>query len=125
MQRSRTDAISHLAGLLRTVRTDPAELPYGDMTAAEIARDSGFTELYNVLAPVIYHCIPSAVLATLQTRFHERIRLDLRDSTGELANLRLPDLVVLTELKEPMMWFPLKPRGVNGVRVSPLRLFDC
>jgi hypothetical protein len=88
------------------------------MTAAEIARDSGFTHLYNALAPVIHHCVPSAVLATLQTRFHDLIRVDLRESTQELANLRLPDLVVLTELKVPIMWFPLKPRGSNRVRVS-------
>jgi hypothetical protein len=91
------------------------------MTAAEIARDSGFTDLYNVLAPVIYHCVPSTVLATLQTRFHDLIRFDFHESTHELANLRLPDLVVLTELKVPMMWFPLKPRGLNRVRVSLLQ----
>lgn len=90
------------------------------MTAAEIARDSGFSDLYNVLAPVIYHCVPSGVLAALQTHFHDLIRFHLRASTEKLANLRLPDLVVLTELKVPMMWFPLKSRSLNRVRVSSL-----
>ena len=88
------------------------------MTAAEIARDSGFSDLYNVLAPVIYHCVPSTVLATLQTHFHGLIRFHLGASSDELTNLRLPDLVVLTELRVPMMWFPLKSRGLDRVRVS-------
>lgn len=90
------------------------------MTAAEIARDLGFSDLCNVLAPVIYHCVPSSVLATLQTHFHNLIRFHLRASTEEIANLRLPDLVVLTELKVPTMWFPLKSRSLNRVRVSSL-----
>jgi hypothetical protein len=90
------------------------------MTAAEIARELGFTDLYDVLAPVIYHCVPSTVLAMLQTHFHDLIRFDLRGATQELATLRLPDLAVLTELKMPMMWFPLKSRKLNGLRVSSL-----
>jgi hypothetical protein len=92
------------------------------MTAAEIARELGFTDLYDILAPVIYHCVPNAVLATLQTHFHDLIRFDLRGAAQELATLRLPDLVVLTELRMPMMWFPLKSRRLNGIRVSTLFL---
>lgn len=92
------------------------------MTAAEIARELGFTDLYDILAPIIYHCVPSAVLAMLQTHFHDLIRFDLRGATQELTTLRLPELVVLTELRMPMMWFPLKSRRLNGVRVSSLCL---
>jgi hypothetical protein len=118
--KSKTNTNSRPSGLLRTAWTNSGELPHRDMTAAEIARELGFTDLYDILAPIIYHCVPSAVLAMLQTHFHDLIRFDLRGATQELATLRLPDLVVLTELRMPMMWFPLKSRRLNGVRVSLL-----
>lgn len=88
------------------------------MTAAEIARNLGYTDLYTVLAPIIYHFVPHAVLTTLQAHFHDLIRNDLRARPHEIAELRLPDLVVLTELRVPLMWFPLKPEGPKKVRVS-------
>ena len=88
------------------------------MTAAEIASELGNAHLCDILAPLIYHCIPHDILATLQTHFHNLIRKDLDAQGPEVTNLRLPDLVVLTELKEPLMWFPLKPSALQRVRVS-------
>jgi hypothetical protein len=88
------------------------------MTASEIARNLGYTNLDAILAPIIYHCVPHPVLATLQTHFHDLIRDDLHTLAHEVADLRFPDLVVLTELRIPLMWFPLKPRGLKKVRVS-------
>jgi len=38
------------------------------------------------------------------------IHADLRDKVAE-SHLRLPDLVVLTELKTPRMWFPVALQG--------------
>jgi hypothetical protein len=92
------------------------------MTAAEIARELGYTDLFTVLAPTIYHCVPYDVLATLQEHFHGLIRLQLHQLPQELANLRLPELVVLTELRVPLMWFPLKPAVTGSARVGCVSL---
>ncbi|KAH6667471.1 hypothetical protein B0J14DRAFT_704554 [Halenospora varia] len=108
--------------LLRTSWTDSSELPYRRMTAAEIARELGYTDLFTLLAPTIYHCVPYDVLATLQEHFHGLIRLQLHQLPQELANLRLPELVVLTELRVPLMWFPLKPAVTGSPRGYMYRL---
>lgn len=104
--------------LLRTVWTDPEEFLYRNMTAADIAREIGYTEVLEILAPRIYHTIPHDVLATLRTHFHSLICEDV----NETSHLRLPDLDVLTELKEPLMWFPLKPSPPNRIRGYIYRL---
>jgi hypothetical protein len=88
------------------------------MSAAEMASELGYTNLSTVLAPIIYHCIPHDVLAILQTHFHSLIRKDFYGKEREIADLRLPDIVVLTELEEPLMWFPLKPSALTRLRVS-------
>lgn len=75
-----------------------------DLTATEIARVMGHLHLTDILAPVIYHPVPHSTLARLQALFHEMIRADSR----EVSNLVLPELVTLTELRVPEMWFPLK-----------------
>jgi hypothetical protein len=57
---------------------------------------------------VIYHTVPHQTLARLQSLFYEIIRADLR---GNMAHLVLPDLVALTELRVPEMWFPVGDQG--------------
>jgi hypothetical protein len=57
-----------------------------------------------MLAPVIYHSVPPKTLARLESQFHEIIKADLGE---RVAHLILPDLVALTELKVPEMWFPV------------------
>ena len=98
-------------GLLRTAWTSPSELPNRNMTALEIATAIGRWELVDLLNLEVFHPRSHSILTTLQTHFHNLIRSNLSARPNELAVLRLPDLLVLTELEVPMMWFPLKSEG--------------
>lgn len=98
-------------GLLRTAWTSSSELPNRNMTALEIAMAIGRWELVDVLNSEILYPISHPILTTLQIHFHNLIRSNLSARPNELAALRLPDLLVLTELELPMMWFPLKSEG--------------
>lgn len=75
-----------------------------DVSAVEIARKREYLNLTDILAPVIYHPVPYSTLARLQGLFHQMIRTDLKEVSG----LVLPELVALTELRKPEMWFPLR-----------------
>ncbi|KAF6219811.1 hypothetical protein HO133_003636 [Letharia lupina] len=97
--------------LLRTAWTSSSELPNRNMTALEIAMAIGRWELVDVLNSEILYPISHPILTTLQIHFHNLIRSNLSARPNELAALRLPDLLVLTELELPMMWFPLKSEG--------------
>lgn len=70
----------------------------------------GHHHLLDILAPVIHQSIPHRVLLRLQALFHEMIRADWEDAPA----LILPDLVPLTELRVPEMWFPLRAREDGG-----------
>ena len=98
-------------GLLRTAWTNPSELPNRNMTALEIAMAIGRSDLVDLLNSEILYPISHTILTTLQIHFHNLIRSSLSARPNELAFLRLPDLLVLTELEVPMMWFPLKSEG--------------
>ena len=98
-------------GLLRTAWTSSSELPNRNMTALEIAMAIGRWELVDLLNSEILYPISHTILKTLQIHFHNLIRSSLSARPNELAVLRLPDLLVLTELEVPMMWFPLKSEG--------------
>lgn len=87
------------------------------MTAADIAHELSFSHLYGILAPVIRHHIPARTLVDLQDQFHRLIRAELEDGVGPVQHLRLPELVVLTELDDPEMWFPIQT-GTQQGRVS-------
>ncbi|KAK2005498.1 HET-domain-containing protein [Colletotrichum eremochloae] len=110
--RAPKNIIKHLIdrGSLRTIRTRVTDdhFTHHDFTAADIARESKQTQLASILAPVIYHPIPYQTLARLQSLFYEIIRADLG---VQMAHLILPDLVALTELKVPQMWFPVGEQG--------------
>jgi hypothetical protein len=97
---------------MRTTRAP--EFPQSDLTPIELARLLGFEYLYKVLSPVIRHNIPTKILAVLQERFHEVIKRDV----GEEEHFRFPELIVLTELEEPVMWMPLTPPAAKDVKVS-------
>ncbi|KAF7508634.1 hypothetical protein GJ744_009026 [Endocarpon pusillum] len=92
---------------LQTVRTSSSELPFRNMTALEMAQFLGFKYLFDVLSPIIHYSIPCATLHKLQQNFHYLIRGDLA-GRPEDAQLRLPELELLTELENPEMYFPLK-----------------
>lgn len=69
---------------------------------------------------MIRHPVPHEVLARLQILFHDMIKADF----GKGSFLILPDLVPLTELKEPEMWFPIKNvKPVGGYVGGDSRLF--
>jgi hypothetical protein len=53
--------------------------------------------------------VPHQKLARLQSLFYELIRVDW----GDMSHLVLPDLVALTELRVPEMWFPVGEQGKN------------
>ena len=57
---------------------------------------------------MIYHTVPHQTLARLQSLFYEMIRVDWG---GHMSHLVLPDLVALTELRVPEMWFPVGEQG--------------
>ncbi|KAF2848222.1 HET-domain-containing protein [Plenodomus tracheiphilus IPT5] len=93
-------------GALRTIRTQnwsEGKHPHRDLTAAEMAQSKRHHHVADILAPVIYHTIPHRTLARLQALFHEMIRADWE----HVDDVILPDLVALTELRVPEMWFPL------------------
>ncbi|KAK2051671.1 HET-domain-containing protein [Colletotrichum caudatum] len=110
--RAPKNIIKHLVdrGSLRTIRTRITDdhFPHHDFTAADIARESKQTNRVSILSPVIYHPIPHQTLARLQSLFYEIIRADLG---AQMAHLILPDLVALTELRVPQMWFPVGEQG--------------
>ncbi len=101
--------------MLRTLWTSSSELPHKSMTALEMARFLGFRHLYDILSPVLHHTIPHTTLDKLQQNFHDLIRTHLA-GLREGANLRLPELELLTELKNPEMYFPLKSPNIAMVR---------
>ncbi len=111
-------------GLLRTAWTNSSELPNRNMTALEIAMAIGRWELVEVLNAEILYPISSPILTTLQTHFHNLMRSNLSARPNELAALRLPDLIVLTEMELPMMWFPLKLEGPTKSRQMEMRDSD-
>lgn len=102
-----------LAGTLRTARTSEDDpLSYWDMTAAEIAREMGYQDLLDILAPVVRHCLPAETLRHLQQQLHGLLK-DLISNDSLLLQLQLPELVVLTELENPVMWFPVYSAGIR------------
>ncbi|RAR09006.1 ubiquitin-conjugating enzyme family protein [Stemphylium lycopersici] len=81
-----------------------------DRGSLNIARESGHVHLAGMLAPVIQLTVPHQTLARLQSLFHEIIRADWGT---QMAHLVLPDLVALTELRVPEMWFPVGEQHEN------------
>ncbi|EAW09753.1 uncharacterized protein ACLA_039690 [Aspergillus clavatus NRRL 1] len=102
-------------GAFRTLPTGKtrSEFRYHDLTAVEIAHELGYSELWDILTPVIHHFLPAKVLIELEIQFHQLIHAELADPSIS-KNLRLPQLVVLTELENPEMWFPVYPQSEHG-----------
>lgn len=96
------------AGAFLTLRTQwTDEFSYPDLTPLELAQELGYESLYNILSPIIRQPVPAKTLEVLQEKFHVHITDDLGDRV-EKEHIRLPVLEVLTELKFPQMWFPVK-----------------
>lgn len=77
------------------------------MNPLELARELGFTYLYDILSPVIRNPLPLRILETLEEHFHNIIRCDLGDRVTD-ERMYLPVLEVLTEIGNETMWFPVK-----------------
>lgn len=93
-------------GTLATGQTK-GEFQCADITAAEIARELGYDNIYTILAPVTRHVLPAATLTLLQTEFDEFLQAELEECvTLDSGKIRLPPLAALTELECPEMWFP-------------------
>ena len=96
------DAVTRLVelGAWRTLRAASGD------RAVDIAARRGHDQLADVLRPEIRHPLPDGVLAALKQHLHELI---LERSAQQVAEhqLRLPDLVPITELVEPEFWFPV------------------
>ena len=110
-----------MKGTLRTRKTE-SHFSHQDITAADIARDNKNADLADMLAPVIYHSVPQQTLARLEWQFHKIISADLGEG---VAHLVLPDLVALTELKVPEMWFPVGEQGESKKPVVSLGRHCC
>jgi hypothetical protein len=72
----------------------------------------GFLQLTRILAPIILHPLPPVTVDKLQTQLHRLIKSLIDDETF-VIRLRLPVLTVLTELEDPIMWFPVFQNGVK------------
>lgn len=100
-------------GAWRTLRAQEAS------RAEDIAAHRGHRHLAAVLRPEHKHPLPPDVLAGLQQNLHRLIRYRAGDGRGpDLATrerLRLPELEVLTELDDPVCWFPV-PGMYGGFR---------
>lgn len=68
----------------------------------DIAARKNYRHLVDVLSPVLRHTVNVADLATIQSHFHDMMRLL---PEAELHELRKPELAPLLELEEPKMYF--------------------
>ncbi|KAF9885069.1 hypothetical protein FE257_000800 [Aspergillus nanangensis] len=95
-------------GAYRTVPANTrGEFRHSDMTPVDIARDLGYRDICDILTPVIRHYIAPRTLTKLENHFHDLLRHELK-GCSLLNDLRLPQLVALTELEYPEMWFPIR-----------------
>jgi len=87
-------------GAWRTLKT------LNEEKAVDIALRQGHQELVRLLNPIYYHNIQLETLSKIQKHFHEVIvgRINILPNW---KSLRLPELEVLLEIREPSMWFPV------------------
>ena len=78
------------------------------MTSLELARYFGYSQMYDILSPIIRISIPYKSLELLQEQFHTLIREELSPQVVDDLHLRLPHLESLIELEAGMMRFPLR-----------------
>jgi hypothetical protein len=106
------------AGSWRTLRTTGGDK--AEETARDIAQRRGHHHLARILQPRILHSVPPETLALLREALHNVIRE--RSGIQELITehrLRLPEVEPLTELSEPILWFPV-PGFYGGFNIELL-----
>ena len=97
-------------GAWRTARTAGGE------TARDVALRRRHSQLAEPLTPVVRHPVGADALTRLERNFHGLIRGRVDDLVAE-HRLRLPDLTMLTEVAEPIFWFPV-PGFYGGFRYA-------
>lgn len=98
---------NQISGLARTLR-DGSSCKYS--TPLEVARQHGWTHLYDILNPVVRRPLHFKILHDLQSRLHDLIRESFKtDTEAHLECFMLPELEVLTEFEHSRLWFPLQP----------------
>ncbi|KAJ7310631.1 hypothetical protein DFH08DRAFT_898644 [Mycena albidolilacea] len=93
-------------GAWRTLRTIKS-----DLTPLDIARQFRHIHLYDILAPVIRHPLPSKTILKLEESLNNVIQTEckLNDDGVEMGKsaTRYPEVTVLTEMVIPLIWFPI------------------
>jgi len=100
--------------LARTVRNGRSQTPL------DVAREFGWAHLYALLTPVVHHTLPAAAVLGLQTQL-DRVFAEAFPEAGE--RFCVPQVEVLTELKDPQMVVPLEAAEHDGERLVGLHLF--
>jgi hypothetical protein len=102
-------------GAWRTLKTNDAN------RAVDIAERNGHSHLTAPLRPEVLHPLPPDVPTRLRNGLHRLIRHRAGLAGGEdLATqqgLRLPEVEVLTELDNPVCWFPV-PGMYGGFKIA-------
>ncbi|KAJ7462966.1 hypothetical protein FB451DRAFT_1266453 [Mycena latifolia] len=95
---------------LRTIESDDTPL--------DIARGGRHTHLYDILAPVIRHPLPSKTILKVEESLHDIIRAECESNGDDIELMRksatrYPEVTVLTEMVTPLIWFPINEEAVN------------
>ncbi|WP_073480895.1 ankyrin repeat domain-containing protein [Streptoalloteichus hindustanus] len=87
-------------GAWRRLRSTRGQLP------VDLAARRGHAHLIDLLRPAPAHPVADDVLAALEQRLHQLVTSRMAEFRITRV-LRLPQVAPLTELVEPVMWFPV------------------
>lgn len=100
--------------LARTVRNGLMQTPL------DVARRFGWVHLYSLLTPVVHHTLPASVLLGLQKQLNQ---VFAKAFLGATERFCLPQVEILTELKDPQLLVPLEAEKQNVERPIGMHLF--
>jgi hypothetical protein len=100
--------------LARTVRKGRMQTPL------DVAKEFGWAHLYSLLTPVVHHTIPASVLLGLQKQVNQVFTMAFPSAT---ERFRVPQVEILTELKDPQLLVPLEAEIQNVERLVGMHLF--
>ena len=96
--------------LARTVRNGRMQ------TALDVAKESGWAHLYSLLMPVVHHTLPASILLGLQDQLNQLYAAVFPGATEYHV---VPQVEILTELKDPQLFVPLEAEIQNvGIPVG-------
>jgi hypothetical protein len=100
--------------LARTVRNGLMQTPL------DVAKKFGWAHLYSLLMPVVHHTLPASVLVGLQKQLNE---VFAKAFPSAMEHFRVPQVEILTELKDPQLLVPLEAEKQNMERPIGMHLF--